>query len=221
MTRTGADLSHWQSGFSPGAYKAAGEDFILLKATEHEAYTDPTFKARWAASGAASLPRGAYHFARPGRSTATAQADYFIKVLQGAGWRSSDDTWALDMEDAGGRGASTLVLWAELFCDRVTAALGGPGLFYSYIPFIRGTMGDPGKVPGGCLAWVARYASAPYQAPNPCPKGWPDPPDVWQCSDGTAGCVKDVATVGRCDYNRMTDEAFAKLFGGGKEWWED
>jgi hypothetical protein len=114
------------------------------------------------------------------------------------------------------------VAWAERFCGRVTAALGGPGLFYSYTSFILGAMGNPGRIPGGCLAWVARYNTAgPYAAPLRRPTGWPDPADVWQCSDGSAGCVKDVATIGRCDYNRMTDEAFAKLFGGGAEWWED
>ena len=101
--------------------------------------------------------------------------------------------------------------------------LGGPGLFYSYVPYIRGTMGNPGRVPGGCLAWVARYGPAPYADPHPKPRGWPDPPDVWQCSNGVAGCVKTVASIGKCDYNRMTDQAFATLFSGGTDapaWWE-
>ena len=224
MTRTGADISHWQGNYNPASYKASGEDFIFLKATEHTSYVDSTFKARWAASKAAGLPRGAYHFARPGRSGAAAQADHFIRTLKAAGW-GTRDAWTLDMEDAGGVGASGLVAWSEVFCDRVTAALGGPGLFYSYLPFIRSTMGNPGRVPGGCLAWVARYRTDdPYAAPHACPKGWPDPPDVWQCSNGTDGCVKTVASIGRCDYNRMTEGAYAKLFGSGaappaEEWW--
>jgi GH25 family lysozyme M1 (1,4-beta-N-acetylmuramidase) len=220
VTKTGADISHWQASLDPVRYKASGEDFLILKATEHTRYLDPTFRDRWAAARSADLPRGAYHFARPGTGTVDAQADHFIRTLRAAGV-SADDTWALDMEDDGGKGAATLVAWAERFCDRVAAALGSPGLFYSNIPFIRSTMGNPGRVPGGCLAWIARYAAAPYQDPHPCPKGWPDPPDVWQCSDGINGCVKTVASIGKCDYNRMTDAAFAKLFGGGKEWWED
>ena len=219
--KTGADISHYQGSFVPSTYKGAGEDFVILKATESTTYKDPTFNSRWKACRDADLPRGAYHFARPS-SGAAAQADYFIAVLQAQGF-TTDDTWALDMEDAGGQGASTLVSWSETFCDKVAAALGGPGLFYSYLPFIRDTMGNPGRVPGGCLAWVARYASSPYQDPYPCPKGWPDPPDLWQCSNGEVGCVKNVASIGHCDYNHMTDDAFAKLFsaGGGTDWWLD
>jgi lysozyme len=215
--RTGVDISHWQATFDAARYKASGEDFVILKATEHEAYLDPTFKGRWAAAGSVGLPRGAYHFARPGRSTVDRQADHFIAALRAAGWRARD-TWALDLEDAGGVGPTSLAAWAERFCTRVRAALGGRGLFYSYVPFIRGQLGNPGRVPGGCLAWVARYGPAPYADPHPRPAGWPDPPDVWQCSNGQAGCVTDVASVGRCDYNRMTDAAFAALFGGGG-WW--
>jgi GH25 family lysozyme M1 (1,4-beta-N-acetylmuramidase) len=220
--RTGVDISHWQGSFDPRTYKASGESFVILKATEHTTYVDPTFKARWGASRSAGLPRGAYHFARPARSGADTQADHFIRTLRAAGWFPTD-TWALDLEDQGsGLGPSTLTAWAERFCNRVKAALGGPGLFYSYVPYIRGAMGNPGKVPGGCLAWVARYGPAPYAPPHPRPAGWPDPPDVWQCSDGTNGCVKHVTSIGKCDYNRMTDEAFRTLFdpgGAALDWW--
>lgn len=218
--KTGADISHWQGSFNAASYRSAGEDFIILKCTEGTGYVDPTFNDRWKASRSADLPRAAYHFARPGRTSASAEADYFVGKLKAAGY-SAGDAWALDMEDGGGQSASTLVSWSETFCDKVTAALGDVGLFYSYIPFIKSTMGNPGRVPGGCLAWVARYASAPYAPPHTAPTGWPSPPDVWQCGDGVNGCVKSVASIGKCDYNQMTDDAFAKLFGGAKEWWED
>lgn len=221
MTRTGADISHHQANFNPATYKAAGEDFIIVKATEGITFIDPDYKARWAASRAADLPRACYHFARPSRSSADAQADYFIKAVQAAGW-GADDAWALDYEcDQTTLRGTALRAWADRWCGLVTAELGGPDLFYSYIPYIKGQMGNPGKVPGGCLAWVARYGPDPYAAPYTRPAGWPDPPDVWQCGDGVNGCVKNVASIGVCDYNRMTDDAFAKLFGGGAEWWED
>lgn len=219
--KTGADISHWQGSFSPAGYKAAGEDFIILKATEGTDYLDPTFKARWAAAGSAHLARAAYHFARPGAAGAAAQADRFIAAVRAAGWHAGDG-WALDMESTAGVTGGALVQWADAWCNRVRAALGGRGLFYSYIPFIKGELGNPGRVPGGCLAWVARYASGPYIAPHSRPAGWPDPPDIWQCGDGVNGCVRDVATIGRCDYNRATDAAFAELFGGGgAEWWTE
>ena len=217
--KTGADISHHQDNFTPRTYKASGEDFIIVKATEATTFTDPTFKARWAASQSVNLPRICYHFARPSRTSADDQANYFIRTAKAGGWLPGD-VWALDYEcdQTTLRGAS-LTSWAERWCKLVAAALGGPGLFYSYIPYIKSQMGNPGRVPGGCLAWIARYASEPYLAPHTRPSGWPDPPHVWQCGDGIHGCVKDVASIGKCDYNRMTDEAFTALFTNGS--WPD
>ena len=224
--KTGGDISHWQGSFNAATYYASGEDFLILKATERSDYVDPTFKGRWAACG--NRPKGAYHFCRPTGADADSEADHFIRTVKAAGW-TDRSTWALDMEDNdGGLSAAALVAWADRWCNRVRNALDGRGLFYSYIPFIRSTMGDPGRIPGGCLGWLARYASAPYAPigsnPHPQPKGWPDPPHVWQCSNGEAGCVKSVASIGKCDYNRMTDAAFATLFSADVEqaarpWW--
>jgi GH25 family lysozyme M1 (1,4-beta-N-acetylmuramidase) len=221
--KTGADISHHQANFSPTEYKKAGEDFVILKATEHTSFIDPTFKARWAACKTANLPRACYHFARTMRSSADTQADFFIKTVRAAGW-NVHDVWALDFEDDENKlGVTACTAWAERFCNRVTEALGGPGLFYSYIPYIRATMGDPGRVPGKCLAWIARYRTdSPYVGNFPLgkPNGWPDPPHVWQCGDGVNGCIKTVASIGKCDYNQMTDAAFAALFGSASaSWW--
>jgi len=219
--RTGADISHWQGSFNAAQYKASGEDFIILKATENNTFTDGTFIARWRAARDASLPRSAYHFARPGRASVDVQADYFINAMRNVDWQAGD-SWALDLEtNDGGLGPTQLVAWADRWCERVRAALPNRGKFYSYIPFIVNTMGNPGRIPGGCLGWVARYRTDTPYAPipgvaDPHPNGWPDPPHVWQCSNGESGCVKDVASIGRCDYNRMTDVAFAELFGGGE-----
>lgn len=221
MTRTGADISHWQSGFDASRYYASGEDFIILKATERADYVDPTFKSRWAACGA--KPKGAYHFARPTTlADADAEADHFIRTVKAAGW-TDQSTWALDMENNDARlNAVALLSWADRWCARVRAALPNRGLFYSYLPFVRDTMGNPGRIPGGCLGWIARYRTdTAYAAPYGRPGGWPDPPHVWQCGDGVNGCVKAVTSIGKCDYNKMTDDAFAILFGGqGLEWWQ-
>lgn len=210
--KTGADISHWQSSFNATQYKNSGEDFIILKATEGTSFTDPTFLSRWNAAEAIGLPRIAYHFARPA-SSATAQADKFVSVIKTAGW-GRGCSWALDMESADGQSPSQLVSWSDTFCNRVRAALPSKGLFYSYIPFIKNEMGNPGRIPGSCLAWIARYRTDnPYAAPYTKPTGWPDPPHLWQCGDGVAGCIKNVASIGKCDYNQMTDAAFQTLFG--------
>ena len=57
--KTGVDISHWQATFNAAQYKASGEDFIILKASESTNYRDPTFNGRWDAAHAANLARGA------------------------------------------------------------------------------------------------------------------------------------------------------------------
>jgi hypothetical protein len=205
--RTGADISHWQASFDPVAYRAAGEDFVVLKATEGTAYTDPTFRARFVAAGAAGLARGAYHFARPA-TPPDAQADRCGAVARAGGWRAGD-AWALDLEAADGQGAAALYAWSAAWVTRVRAALGGPGLFYTYPFFWAATMGNPPRIPGGALGWWARYDATP-RAPSAFSCALPDmTPCVWQYSS-----THPTATIGACDHNRMTDAAYAALFQG-------
>jgi len=200
--RTGADISHHQPTFDAVAYKAAGEDFIVHKATEGSGFVDDRFAARWRAAGQAGLPRAGYHFAHPGGS-AVGQADHFVAVLRAAGYRAGD-AWALDMEAADGIGASGLFAWSAAWVARVRAALGGVGLFYTYPSFWASTMGNPPRVPGGALGWWARYDTTPRAA-----AAFGDPPPVWQYSSS-----HPTPTIGACDHNRMTDAAFAALFQG-------
>jgi len=213
--KTGADISHHQRTFDAKRYKDSGEDFIILKATEGTQFTSRTFASRWRDAGARNLPRGAYHFARPGGAV-NPQADHFIEVVQAAGFRAGD-AWALDLERVEGRGAAQLVDWADKWIARVRAALGGIGLFYASTGFITGQLGSPDHVPGGALTWVARYNSTvrtPWQGLRR-PAAFPDPPAVWQRTDGKLGRAKRVASIGLCDFNEMTDTAFAALFKGG------
>jgi hypothetical protein len=215
--KTGADISHHQQTFDAKRYKDSGEDFVILKATDAEdgsLFTDHTFAARWKDAGRHKLPRGAYHFARPSHPV-RAQADHFLAVVQAAGFHAGD-TWALDLEHAEGQGPARLVDWADKWIAQVRAELGGVGLFYSGPGFITGPMGRPDHIPGAALSWVARYNKdirSPWHGLQR-PAAFPDPPAVWQRTDGKKGRTKSVASVGRCDYNEMTDAAFAALFSG-------
>ena len=213
--KTGADISHHQASFDAKRYKDSGEHFIILKATDGRTFTDGTFRDRWADAGRQGLPRAAYHFAHPG-SPVDDQADHFIRVVQDAGFRAGD-AWALDMEVTEGQGPAQLVDWSDKWVARVRAELGGVGLFYSSTGFVTGPMGSPDHVPGGALTWVARFnksITSPWQGLQR-PAAFPDPPAVWQRTDGTVGRAKQVASVGFCDFNEMTDAAFAALFEGG------
>jgi hypothetical protein len=213
--KTGADISHHQQTFDAERYKDSGEDFVILKATDAEngeLFTDHTFAARWKDASRHQLPRGAYHFARPSHPV-HAQADHFLEVVQAAGFHAGD-TWALDLEHAEGQGPARLVDWSDQWIARVRAELGGVGLFYSRPSFITGSMGRPDHIPGGALSWVARYNKdirSPWQGLQR-PAAFPDPPAVWQRTDGKDGRTKSVASIGLCDYNEMTDAAFAELF---------
>lgn len=210
---TGADISHHQASFDAATYKRSGEDFIILKATEGKSHVDDQFASRWRNANAVMLPRVAYHYAHPSNSPID-ESNHFAAIVRNRGWQAGD-AWALDLEITEGASPATLLRWADDWCNNVRHQLGGKGLFYTFIAFLFGELENPGRVPGGCLGWIARYRTdSPYAAPFERPDGWADPPPVWQCSNGISGCVKDVASIGRCDYNHMTDSAFRILFEG-------
>ena len=84
----GIDVSHWQDDNSTPQQvnfkkaKAAGAEFVFIKASEH-LYVDADYTWNWDAAAAAGLLRGAYHFLRwdiPGLT----QARFFCNdVLKG------------------------------------------------------------------------------------------------------------------------------------------
>jgi lysozyme len=77
----GCDLSHWNATVDFKALKAGGYEFVILKATEHTGYVDPTFISRWPAALDAGLIVGSYHFFRSNYD-GTAQADHHLDVIR-------------------------------------------------------------------------------------------------------------------------------------------
>lgn len=62
----GTDVSHWQgASINWTAEKNAGVPFAWTKATESDFYVNDTFVAHVNGAKSASIPIGAYHFARP------------------------------------------------------------------------------------------------------------------------------------------------------------
>src|SRR5207302_896757 len=130
-TITGPDVSSYQHPYGAkinwAKVKAAGKDFAIVKATEGTYYSNPYFGADYRNSRRAGLVRGSYHFARPGyplRTTAQAQADYYLAKLGSSLSTRSTLPPALDLESTGGLSRGALVTWAQLFLLRVRARTG-------------------------------------------------------------------------------------------------
>jgi lysozyme len=84
MARIGPDISHQQQ--VDLAQAKPHVHFVFLKATDGTGVVDGTFATRWQKLAQLGIPRGAYHFARPG--DASAQAAHFIKVAKQNGFQA-------------------------------------------------------------------------------------------------------------------------------------
>jgi GH25 family lysozyme M1 (1,4-beta-N-acetylmuramidase) len=188
LTVHGVDLSHWQDGtldFTAG--KKAGVRFVVHKATEGTTRQDPLHDRRRTQVGTAGLVWGAYHFARPGRSSGAKQAQFFLSRARP---RTGDLRPVLDLEKADGLSPGALAAWAREFSEEVRTRVGVRPLVYT--PFdLQGRLGP---------LWVARYSNA-NAAPR-IPQPWEDYA-LWQFSDGEFGRPSAVPGIGHCDLNTL------------------
>ena len=171
----GVDLSHHNS-INFTALKNGGYVFVILKATEGENYTDPTFRVRWSAAKSAGLVRGAYHYYKPGQDPIK-QANHFcdkVALLPG------DLKLVLDVEEAGPDLAQHV--WdCAVEIKRRTGRL---PIIYASDSFWQTYLQSKFK---DFTVWIARYGHAPITA-------W----TLWQFTDhgnvpGATGAV-DVDT---------------------------
>jgi lysozyme len=194
-----ADLSHHQAGVDLAAYRAAGHDRVVLKATEGPSFVDPAFVARWREAGRLRLVRVAYHFARAANS-GTAECDHFMRTVRAAGLEQ-DDWLCLDVEDTEtpGRAAAH----AREFTTHAVQ-LGRPdGLVYTGRWYA-----DPNKVtaatfpPGWRRLWLSDYGRK-ADADITLPAGWSRAQlAARQYTDGA-----EVAGVrSRCDHSRVLND---------------
>jgi len=78
----GIDVSAWQGQVDWLTVQRSGRLFGFAKATEGATFVDRTFATNRAAMGQAGLVlRGFYHFARPDRNTAAAEAAHFLRTV--------------------------------------------------------------------------------------------------------------------------------------------
>ncbi|WP_330340072.1 GH25 family lysozyme [Streptomyces sp. NBC_00557] len=180
----GLDVSGHQGTVDWASVKAAGAAFAYVKATEGTTYTSPDFSQQYTGAYNAGLVRGAYHFALPGNSSGTAQADWFVG--HGGGWSADGRTLppALDIEynpygaTCYGLSQSAMVSWIRDFSNEVHARTGRYPTIYTTTDWWTTCTGGNSGFGATNPLWIARYASSP----GTLPAGW-SAQTIWQYAD--------------------------------------
>jgi hypothetical protein len=227
MSRIGVDISHFQTTVHLATAKPHVA-FVFLKATDgskdHHGnmFVDHTFAPRWQQLADLHIPRGAFHYARL-NSSATAQADHFIEVVRRNGFRGGDAAM-LDLEDvpsSTGMSPAALLRWVDHWVAKVRSALPVQKVvFYTGLSYWKDVLRDPPSLPDGCIGMLSHYnRHGPYAGPLGHPRAWPDPPAIWQFTDGTTqdSRIVDTPGIGKVDTDEMTDATFEALFAGAGE----
>ena len=158
----GIDVSAWQGGVDWAEVRRSGRLFGFAKATEGQTFVDRTFATNRAGMAAAGMVlRGFYHFARPDRNSAAAEADHFLRTVGPLG---PGEVAVLDLEVAPGPGVGD---WAAEWLGRVAQATGRTPILYSYQSYLY-------SVPTSRLTqyplWVAAWGKNDGTIPASLPK---------------------------------------------------
>lgn len=210
----GIDVSHWQGAIDWNAVKSSGRAFAFMKATEGTGYVDDTFKKNWAASKAAGLIRGAYHFHRT-NADPVAQAEHFVSTV--GQLEAGDFPLMLDVEDANNPPSASAVTANVKAClEHIQKLTGRVPIIYTGNWYWSGYMANAAGFDKYPL-WIAAYPSSwPNASYCPTVPGSWSKWVFWQYSSGGNG-VPAVPGVGQsCDRN-LFDGTLADLmaFVGG------
>lgn len=190
----GLDISMWQ----PVGTGDQAADFVIVKATEGDGYTDPSCDAHYQRAKEQGKLLGVYHFARPDLgNTGRAEAEWFVHEIQGY---IGEAILVLDWEVQQWR-----VDWAKEFLDRVQELTGVKPLIYMSASPCNSY--DWSSVAGADYGlWIAGYP-AEYNVPNP-----PEPAEgempfgtgawnglwaIWQYSSSAGTLDRNVANMDR------------------------
>ena len=206
-TLKGVDISNWQAGITPSSL---GVDFCIVKATEGVSFTDKQCDRYISNCKANGILWGFYHFARPDKNSAEAEADFFYNQTKGY---TGQGIPVLDYEVWGKINAAE---WCEKFLPRYHELTGIWAMIYisaSNCSKFKGSW-----IAEKCGLWVAGY-----------PKGYTSWPDskipysiapwsvcaIWQFTDK----LKLSAWSGNLDgdYAYMDAAAWGKYAGGSGE----
>lgn len=158
----GIDVSGWQGGVDWGAVRRSGRLFAFAKATEGQTFVDKTFlNNRLGMAGAGMVLRGYYHFARPDRNSAVAEADHFLRTV---GTFGPGEVPVLDLEVAPGAGVGD---WAAEWLALVERGTGRTPILYSYQSYLYSV---PTARLTGYPLWIAAWGNNDGRIPASPPK---------------------------------------------------
>ncbi|MEV6116755.1 lysozyme [Streptomyces sp. NPDC052109] len=172
----GHDVSSHQKHVDWPAARSKGARFVYVKATESTDYRNPYFSRQYGGAREAGLIRGAYHFARPDRSSGARQAAYFVRY--GGAWRA--DGWtlppALDIEynpysrkhKCYGLGRTRMIRWIRSFSDEIRRETGRRPVIYTTPQWWKLCTGNSRAFARSHALWVARHSARPGALPG----GW-------------------------------------------------
>ncbi|KGN34651.1 hydrolase [Knoellia sinensis KCTC 19936] len=175
VTQTpGMDVSSHQGNVNWSYWWGQGMKFAYVKATEGTTYKNPYFAQQYNGSYKVGMIRGAYHFARPDRSSGTAQADFFAST--GGGWSRDSKTLpgVLDIEynpygaTCYGLSQTGMRNWIAAFTSRYKARTGRDAVIYTTTDWWTRCTGNTSQFSKTNPLWIARYSSSVGTLPS----GW-------------------------------------------------
>lgn len=149
------DLSNNNPAPDFGAVKRGGAFGVLMKVSEGQTFTDPTWPTRASLARRAGLHVGGYHFARPHVGSASSEAHLFASHMGRV--QRKDLHPALDLETNDGHlSPAELFTWVQEFQRAVRKLTGARCLLYSSSSFVaeQGWKRTPGT---GAGLWLAAY----------------------------------------------------------------
>ena len=191
MSLYGVDISKWQ-GVGAGD---EGADFVICKATEGVGYVDSSCDAHYQRAKARGQLLGVYHFARPDSNAAKAEAQFFVKNIQGY---IGEAILILDYEVAPYSDD-----WAREFMDEVYRLTGVYPLLYANASTINGNNWSKTAQVSGL--WIAGYPNR-YNVQNPPKPSAADMPygigawpfwAIWQYTSSAGTLDRDIANMDR------------------------
>ncbi|WP_129309838.1 lysozyme [Streptomyces sp. L2] len=173
----GHDVSSHQRNVDWPEARANGSRFVYIKATESTTYRNPYFAEQYGGAGDAGVIRGAYHFARPDRSSGAAQAAFFVR--NGGDWQADGQTLppALDIEynpydpkhECYGLSHGQMVDWIWSFSDEIKRETGRRPVIYTTTHWWDTCTGRSTSFARSHALWIARHGS---RGPGALPAGW-------------------------------------------------